>query len=904
MSKRQQLEELLNNPNAQKMLNLIASAEGVKHGYNTIFGNERFSNLSAHPNVLKRFKQTDGKVNYTTAAGRYQFLKPTWDSVSRQYGLTDFSPRNQDLGALALIKRRGALNDVLKGDYRSAVNKLGKEWASLPSSTYAQPKKSWGQLGLEGNSAKGSRMQKASMNDLHSLFKGAPTIQKANFTGRQLRPGFASDIPPELRNTAPIPQAKKVSAQNSNLASMNDLHSLFTAQKRANFTPPDVSKAADQKVQKEQLKKQGPTQFWESALLGAADVGVPVVQGAEYVADGIRGGINKLFGTNLETDRYEKLTKSYKDIDSAHKTVRKANNQGVDVARIGTNMAMTAPLAAAGGTLPQGAKLASRAGAEFLGKNAAVGALIGATGVHENSKDRLNSMAAGAVGGAIGAAAGQKIGEGIAKGAQKVRGITYSLQSIDEKLDKALQAKGMKLSDLSDDVVNGLRKDAQKALSSGKNLNPEAVARKAVLDRVGIKGTQAQVSGNPKQWQTEAELAKLQGPGDVLRDKFVNDNKQLSGLLESAVNNTGGKAVDQFGAAKNASDALLDQYTQNKQFVSAAYDAARKAPGNEIPLNSQGFVNDAFTALDQNYAASSLPANIQKILKDVNDHPEMFTLGKSEELIKVLNREFKASMQNGQPTSTSHAIGLVRDALNNRQGEALEGLLASGGNDAAQAYQFARNAHKTSIGLRDKMPLLQDALKGVEPDRLFQKHILNGNVNELGETISVLRNANPQAVADIKQQVLLHISGKAVNQNGQFSPAGMKRALDSLGDRKLAVIFEPDELVKIKDIGRAGEYLVSQPAHSYVNNSNSASGLMNYFGTVIKNVGGIGRHVPWVNETIVQPIQGAGQRISATRALNNPSLAGTSMQATPADLSLIEKLVKAGVISGANISNE
>lgn len=146
MSKRQQLEELLNNPNAQKMLNLIASAEGVKHGYNTIFGNERFSNLSAHPNVLKRFKQTDGKVNYTTAAGRYQFLKPTWDGLVRQYGLTDFSPRNQDLGALALIKQRGALNDVLKGDYRSAINKLGKEWASLPSSPYAQPKRSQAEI--------------------------------------------------------------------------------------------------------------------------------------------------------------------------------------------------------------------------------------------------------------------------------------------------------------------------------------------------------------------------------------------------------------------------------------------------------------------------------------------------------------------------------------------------------------------------------------------------------------------------------------------------------------------------------------------------------------------------------------------------------------------------------------
>src|SRR5690606_29574075 len=566
MSERQQLEKLLNDPNARKMLDLIANAEGVKHGYNTLFGNERVGSLKAHPNVRKQFKQTDGKTNTTTAAGRYQFLKPTWDGLARQYGLTDFSPRNQDLGALALIKQRGALNDVLKGDYRSAVNKLGKEWASLPSSNYAQPKKSWGQLGLEGNSAKGSRMQKASMNDLHSLFKGAPTIQKANFTGRQLRPGFASDIPPELRNTAPIPQGRKVSSQNSNLASMNDLHSLFTAQKRANFTPPDVSKAADQKAQKEQLKKQGPTQFWESALLGAADIGVPVVQGAEYVADGIRGGINKLFGTNLETDRYGKLTKSYKDIDSAHKTVRKANNQGMDITRMGANMGLTATLAAAGGTLKAGVPLVSKAGAEFLGKNAALGALVGATGVHESNTQRLKSMGAGALGGAIGAGVGQKVGEGVVKVANKIptRATTQTISAtIDDQIEIALKQSNVKISDLSDDVVAGLRKEVGAALKSGKAVNKEAVARKIVFDRLGIKPTRAQLTGDPILWQKQAELAKIQGAGDPLRQTLINNENQVISALDDVITKTGGKATDQYGAIKGAADSLLDQNTQN-----------------------------------------------------------------------------------------------------------------------------------------------------------------------------------------------------------------------------------------------------------------------------------------------------------------------------------------------------
>ena len=140
---RQQLLQYSRNPHVLKMLNLIAASEGVKHGYNTLFGNQRLDNLSAHPNIKKAFKQTDGKTNYTTAAGRYQFLKGTWDGVANQYGFRDFSPQNQDMAAIALIAGRGALNDVLKGNYRSAILKLGPEWASLPSSTYKQGKRSW-----------------------------------------------------------------------------------------------------------------------------------------------------------------------------------------------------------------------------------------------------------------------------------------------------------------------------------------------------------------------------------------------------------------------------------------------------------------------------------------------------------------------------------------------------------------------------------------------------------------------------------------------------------------------------------------------------------------------------------------------------------------------------------------
>ncbi|WP_228247952.1 glycoside hydrolase family 104 protein [Acinetobacter haemolyticus] len=165
MATRQQIEQMLGNPNVRKMLDLIAKTEGVAHGYNTLFGNQRIDNLSSHPNIRKQFKQTDGKVNYTTAAGRYQFLKNTWDGLAKQYGLNDFSSKSQDVGAIALLAQNGALPYVLKGDYLNAVKRSGSTWASLPSAPerYSQPKRGWDfvnqSLGSQTSQAQQSQYQ-------------------------------------------------------------------------------------------------------------------------------------------------------------------------------------------------------------------------------------------------------------------------------------------------------------------------------------------------------------------------------------------------------------------------------------------------------------------------------------------------------------------------------------------------------------------------------------------------------------------------------------------------------------------------------------------------------------------------------------------------------------------------
>lgn len=141
-----QLAAYGDNPNVRHFLDtVIPGAEGTdKNGYYTAFGGGRLEALNDHPRYLKPFTQTDGKVNQTSAAGKYQFLSGTWDDASKKLGLEDFGEKNQDLAALYLLHQNGSLPNLMDGDFQGAINKSGKTWASLPSSPYAQNKRSAG----------------------------------------------------------------------------------------------------------------------------------------------------------------------------------------------------------------------------------------------------------------------------------------------------------------------------------------------------------------------------------------------------------------------------------------------------------------------------------------------------------------------------------------------------------------------------------------------------------------------------------------------------------------------------------------------------------------------------------------------------------------------------------------
>lgn len=241
MRSRQDYEALLSNPNVQRGLAVIRATEGTaryRDPYSVTFGGGRFDNSSGHPGTLYSFTTNSGKNQKTSATGAYQFLNKTWKSVSNRLGLSNMSPRNQDVAALALIDGRGGLGKLVRGDLRGFIKAVGPEWASLPTapSEYDQPTRSWNFV--EGVWNGGTPAQAmAAMNDF-PVPEAAPrdpmayaSIAEPGLLGDPLVPSPSGAIQREMLAGLPgaLPPAPVPQVQTASLGPINALAPLNPA---------------------------------------------------------------------------------------------------------------------------------------------------------------------------------------------------------------------------------------------------------------------------------------------------------------------------------------------------------------------------------------------------------------------------------------------------------------------------------------------------------------------------------------------------------------------------------------------------------------------------------------------------------------------------------------------------
>lgn len=134
----------LQTDNVRAFLMMIRHSEGTAadDGYNYIFGSSpenktRFNDFSKHPDIHVQYGNT-----FSTAAGAYQILFHTWETIAGKYSLPDFSPENQDIAAAELISERNVLQKLMDGNFNEALTACSSIWASLPGNSYGQPEHS------------------------------------------------------------------------------------------------------------------------------------------------------------------------------------------------------------------------------------------------------------------------------------------------------------------------------------------------------------------------------------------------------------------------------------------------------------------------------------------------------------------------------------------------------------------------------------------------------------------------------------------------------------------------------------------------------------------------------------------------------------------------------------------
>lgn len=126
------------SPYAKALLETISGPESAGD-YNVIYGGSQFDDYTDHPRTPVMITSGPNKGQYSTAAGKYQFLGSTWDDQAKRLGLPDFSPASQDAAAWNLAQEeyrrdtgRSLEADLAAGDLSRVPSSLRNQWTSLP----------------------------------------------------------------------------------------------------------------------------------------------------------------------------------------------------------------------------------------------------------------------------------------------------------------------------------------------------------------------------------------------------------------------------------------------------------------------------------------------------------------------------------------------------------------------------------------------------------------------------------------------------------------------------------------------------------------------------------------------------------------------------------------------------
>lgn len=556
----------------------------------------------------------------------------------------------------------------------------------------------------------------------------------------------------------------------------------------------------------------------------------------------------------------------------------------------------------------------------------------GASGAsREAGGDPLMQAAAGFAGG-LGAplalsaakAVGQKVGRTVGNYAADLVAPEMVDRKVENTINLTLRRQGIDWSGIDASTRAAVRNDVKQALSTGNELDGNALRRLIDYRRVGATPTAGGLTLDPVQITREKNLSKIgANSSDTSLQQLAQVENRNNNAFINNLNDAGAaQAQDPLTTGETLIGALNSYAGRQQDNIGNLYGAARDSAGRQVVLNGPAAAQQATRRLQQDMVGK-LPPEVDEILNALTRGDTPLTVEYQQQLVKNLYRRIQGAGDNGD---LRHGLGIVRDALDNAsvmQGGAVNPgnlpampgqippNMAQAGQDAIDAFGRARSANRQFMQTVENTPALDAAMNGAAPDKFLSQFVTGtggrANVRDVEAMVGILRTGrvNPenlpataaqiralpqaegaQAMVAVKNAIADHLKQKALggaaDEVGNFSQSAYNKALRDIGERKLALFFSPDEIAQLQAVGRVSSYAQFQPRGSAVNNSNSGALAV---GKGLDFLASLGSKVPLgLSDTITGKINGfqASRALNTSRGLLSPQeVVPLSQRATP-----------------------
>lgn len=533
-----------------------------------------------------------------------------------------------------------------------------------------------------------------------------------------------------------------------------------------------------------------------SAQAGLANSTVGLFQLNDMVADGLGKGINKVFGTNIDTNALARTNAANDELNArADRSRLAANRTGGDWVKGGTEIAATLPLYMVGAG---GATTTARVIDQGV-RGAGVAALSRA----DNNEERLYKMGLGALGGAVGQLGGEVVGAGLSKVA-----------------GKAANVKAGKLKPKYQEVDN-----------LGKKYNvptsPGDLVGKGVLQNTESHLNRLPVVGNSKFMNKQADATEVASKKvvDKLKDTMTSTDFKAISKIEKAANAGDRNAKRVLGVINNAGD-------DSDKVIQASLEVT-KWRKKQIAKNLYGNVAKEVEKTGNDIVdVSNTRAALTKVLDEQNSSisPNKVVVREVSEMLENLDdvarpltfkniRELRSKLGNladeyGNPTGkadnfASSVFSNARQAVT----KDLDNFATTSGGKVKEAYNKADKFYAKAIANTDKS--IESAIKTNKPDEIYDKFSKAGK----GDNAQILVGSlDPKGRDALRLRMAEKAMDKAWHETTEsFSPAKFAGEFERLSEPYSKIFTgeakkEMDGFVKLmRHVERAGSFRMNPP---------------------------------------------------------------------------------------------